>query len=207
MNVSLVLWHLAGPFDLAERNRAVHVWLMHGSFFVFGVLFWLQFIESRPFKVRLRAVDQIGAVMVTAVVMWVIAMALSIFSKGAWYPWYRVHEGPLLPPFADQQIGAGIMWVCGDFWAVPAMIRAVRRMIGERGEGARTGDAFDRALDALLRSARGGRPHGALHAELAGLAPDARTRGTRFEGTSPRPAAPFSADGRPRGAPPGSGGG
>ncbi len=56
-------------------------------------------------------------------------MARSLFSKGSSYPWYRQHEGAGLSPTADQQIGAGIMWTCGIFWAVPAMIVAVRRLI------------------------------------------------------------------------------
>lgn len=107
LNAAMVVWHLSGPLDLAQENQAVHIWLMHGSFFVFGMLFWLQLIDSRPFKVRLSAADQIIAIFGTAVVMWVVAMALSLFARGAWYSWYLAHEGPLLSPFADQQIGPG----------------------------------------------------------------------------------------------------
>ena len=142
-NAVMLVWHLPGPFDLAENNQAVHIWLIHGSFFAAGVLFWLQFIPSPPFRRRMPLVSQAGALLVTNVIMIGIAMALSIFVNGSVYPAYDHVPGVTLPPFASQQIGAAILWVCGDFWALPAMIVIVRQLIVADG-------SITAALDKML---------------------------------------------------------
>ncbi len=132
-NVVMVAWHLPEAFDAAENNQIIHIWLMHASFFVFGVLFWLQIIPSYPIKPKLTAVGKIGALVVTNVVMFVLAMALSIFSSSSWYSVYNHVPGVSLSPFADQQIGAGILWICEDFWALPALIWVIHQAIEEEG--------------------------------------------------------------------------
>jgi putative membrane protein len=142
-NAVMILWHLPGPFDLAENNQAVHIWLMHGSFFTAGVLFWLQFIPSPPFRRRMPLASQAAALLVTNVIMIGIAMTLSIFVSDSLYPVYDHIPGVTLPPFADQQIGAALLWVCGDFWALPAMIVIVRQIIVTDGS---VGASLDRML-------------------------------------------------------------
>jgi putative membrane protein len=142
-NAVMIFWHLPGPYDLAERNQAIHVWLMLGSFCVAGVLFWLQFIPSPPFRRQMPLLSRAAALLVTNVIMIGLAMALSIFSSGSVYSVYAHIPGVTLPPFADQQIGAAILWVCGDFWAVPTMIAIIRQMMAADG-------SMSGALEAML---------------------------------------------------------
>ena len=153
-NLVMIVWHLPGPLDLAVRNQAVRVWLLHGSYFAAGVLFWLQYIPSPPFRRKMPLVSQAGALLVTNVIMIGIAMTLSIFVSGSVYSVYDHVPGVSLPPFADQQIGAAILWVCGDFWALPTMIVIVRRLMSTEG-------SVSAALEAILN-------RGSLRASPAG---------------------------------------
>jgi putative membrane protein len=142
-SVVMIVWHLPGPLDLAERNLTVQIWLMHSSFVVAGVLFWLQFLPSPPFRIKMTAVSQAAALVLTNVVMWGLAMAMGFLTSTSWYSVYNHIPGVTLPAFADQQIGAGILWICGDFWAIPTMVYVIKRLMAEDGS---VSAAVDRML-------------------------------------------------------------
>jgi len=143
-NAAMVAWHIPAAFTFAEQNQWAHIWLMHASFIATGVLFWMQIIPSYPLRPARGPIWQAGAIIVTNVVMIVLAISMSFLTAVSWYPTYAHVAGVTLSPFADQQIGAAILWVCGDFWAFPALVFVVRRAIDDEG-------SFGSVIDRVLR--------------------------------------------------------
>lgn len=142
-NFVMVFWHIPRFFDGGESNQVVHIWVMHTSFVVAGVLFFLQILPSHPMKPSRGPVWQGGAILVTNAIMTVLAMSMSIMTSTNWYRVYDHVPGVTMGPFTDQQIGAAILWVCGDFWALPLLGLVIRRaMKNEKSSGSLTDRLF-----------------------------------------------------------------
>ena len=92
-NVVMIAWHIPALFDLSQENQYVHVWLMHATFFAAGVWFWIQFIPSPPLHRRLSAPSRLAALVTTNVIMWFLAMSLSIFTQTSWYSGLQPRAG------------------------------------------------------------------------------------------------------------------
>ena len=117
----MVVWHLPVVFDWAAGRDWVMNWLMGPSFVVVGLLFWRVILPSHPWGARGSTRIQIAAIVVTAFEMLILAMSMSIFTKAPWYSMNVLMEGPV-GALRDQRYAAGILWICGDFWAIPALV-------------------------------------------------------------------------------------
>jgi putative membrane protein len=131
-NAVMVVWHLPVVFDWAASRDWVMSWLMAPSFLIVGLLFWRIILPSHPWGPRGSTRIQIGAIVVTAFEMLVLAMAMSIFTKAPWYSMNVVMDGPVAA-LRDQRYAAGILWICGDFWAIPALVLVGYRLYGKDG--------------------------------------------------------------------------
>ena len=128
-NAVMVFWHLPGPFDLAEANETVHIWLVHGAFFGLGMAMWMQVVGSYPFRPVLPPPGRLLVLLVTNVTMVLIAMTLVMFSHDL-YPWYSTLLTPAVQS-TDQQVGGGILWVCGEVTFLPAILYTVAKWMGD----------------------------------------------------------------------------
>ena len=141
-NAVMVLWHIPIVFDWASWHGWVMNWLMAPSFVIVGLLFWRVILPSHPWPPRGSTRMQSAAILVTAFEMLVLAMAMSIFTKGPWYSMNVVMDGAAAA-LRDQRWAAGILWVCGDFWAVPALVLITMRASATSGG---VSASFERAL-------------------------------------------------------------
>jgi putative copper resistance protein D len=141
-NGTMVLWHLPAVYDWASWHQWAMDWIMAPMFIVVGYLFWRIILPSHPAGPRGSTKVQVAAVVVTAFEMLVLAMAMAIFTKTPWYSMNVAMDGPVAA-LRDQRWGAGILWICGDFWAVPALVLIAYRLYGTEGG---VSASFERAL-------------------------------------------------------------
>lgn len=141
-NATMLIWHLPAVMDWAGQHAWAHTWLMTITFVGSGYLFWRIILPSHPSPPRGRLGMQAISIVVTAFAMLFLAVAMAVMSRGAWYEMNITMLGAP-QAFHDQQVAAGILWICGDFWWIPAIVLVVRRLMAREGG---LGAAFERSL-------------------------------------------------------------
>lgn len=145
LNAVMVLWHVPRLLDTALSNWAVREFAMEPSFVLVGIVFWRSILSSHPFGPRARLRTEAAMVVGTNLVMLALAMAMAIFSARAWYSVPGAGHVTADAAFSAQQLAAGVLWICGDFWAGPALVLVLFRLV--RRDGSLL-DSLDRELDA-----------------------------------------------------------
>ena len=141
-NGTMILWHLPAVYNWGAWHDWAMNWLMAPMFLATGYLFWRVILPSHPGPSRGTPKVQVAAVVITAFEMLVLAMSLAVFSKAPVYSMHVAMEGPVAA-LRDQRWAAGILWVCGDFWAIPALVLIAYRVFGQEGG---VSASFERAL-------------------------------------------------------------
>ena len=141
LNCVMVAAHTPRIFDAIMEHTWSMDWIMEPAFLLSGLFFFHFIISSPPRKSRVRLRLQLFMVVLTMFEMLVMAMAMSIFTKASWYtvmnpvpgmagmPGMGMHATTLAQAFHQQQLAAAILWICGDFWAVPCLVLIVRRLV------------------------------------------------------------------------------
>lgn len=120
-NGVMVVWHLPALYDATVRSTAIHD-LEHALFFATAVVFWLQLIDSPPFHSRLDHLQRAAYGAAALAVGWVLAIVLAVAAT-PFYGAYADQGGRPggLSALADQQLGAGVLWVPGSIPLIVAI--------------------------------------------------------------------------------------
>ena len=111
-NAVFVLWHIPTLYDLALRERGVHI-LEHVMFLVAALLMWWPLLGRLPELPRPSYLVQMLYLFVHPTVPAILG-AIITFSDGVLYEWYAAAPRIWgLSAHTDQQIGGIIMWIPG----------------------------------------------------------------------------------------------
>lgn len=143
LNVVMVVSHVPNIFNASMTSPALRAYVVEPLFFVSGLYFFAFVVNLGPLAGTVRLRWQFVAVLVTTFVMFVLAMAMSIFTNHAWYSSMASMPGMTMAgDFHSQQLAAAILWICGDVWAVPLFVVLVRRVIQRDGSLFRSLDRY-----------------------------------------------------------------
>ncbi len=111
-NTVLVFWHVPGLYDLALRERNIHI-LEHITFMGAAVIMWWPVLSPMSELPRAPYIGQMAYLFMVPTVSAILG-AFITFSESVWYDWYA--EAPRIWEISaktDQEIGGLLMWVPG----------------------------------------------------------------------------------------------
>jgi len=145
LNGVMVASHTPAVFNYFMSTDQKMELLMEPAFLLSGLWFFHFLVVSYPRRLTTRLRYQFALVVTTMFEMFIMAMAMSIFTKTAWYTMAGMagmtssnSSASMLAvmsgfDFHNQQLAAGILWICGDFWAVPLLVLIIRRVMSRDG--------------------------------------------------------------------------
>ena len=141
-SVNLALWHVPAVYDFALRHEGVHV-LEHLTFIVFGILLWIQVLESPPLRPRLPLSTRVYYVLVFDVVCWILSLELA-FASTPLYPAYAhlARRPGGISALADQQLAGGVMLGLGSLAATLYVFWGLYRWLGAPRESSPDGRQY-----------------------------------------------------------------
>ncbi len=117
----LVFWHVPGLYDLALRERNIHI-VEHITFIGAAVLMWWPVLSPMPELPRAPYIGQMAYLFLVPTVSAILG-AFITFSESVWYDLYA--EAPRIWEISaktDQEIGGLLMWVPGGIVFMGALI-------------------------------------------------------------------------------------
>lgn len=132
LNLDVVGWHVPAMYDLTLRSEPIHD-LEHVTFLAFALLAWTRVIDSPPLRSRLTPPGRAALALGSMFVGWALAIALAMSARPWYVPYAEQHHRPGgITALADQQIGAGIMWVPASIPWMVAIVIVLYRWVGEQ---------------------------------------------------------------------------
>ena len=111
-SVVFAVWHVPSLYDLALRERSIHI-LEHLTFLVAGVIMWWPILSPLPELPRSPYIIQMLYLFLQPTVPSIIGAVIT-FSHGVLYSWYEAAPRIWnISAHTDQQLGGVIMWVPG----------------------------------------------------------------------------------------------
>ncbi|MGA9371479.1 MAG: cytochrome c oxidase assembly protein [Solirubrobacterales bacterium] len=134
-NLVLLGWHVPAAYDAALSSPVIHA-SEHFLFFATGLLFWTRVIDSPPWRSRLSETGRAAYVGSSMVVSWLLAVVLADAGHTLYSPYADLASRPGgLAALADQQLGAGVMWVLGSIPFTIAILSIVYRWLEPKRSG------------------------------------------------------------------------